>query len=73
MTVLNASKDWANCLPRIQNRFPYLQPALAPSLLQDPEAFVVYLAQTHHLTLTEAKEEVDDFLFVEGLLREVEG
>lgn len=72
MTVLRSTEDWTACLPRIQDRFPYLRPNIAPSLLRDRDAFVAHLAQTHHLTLTEAKEEVEDFLYIEGLLREVE-
>lgn len=72
MTVLQPTDAWASSLPRIQNRFPYLQLNLVPSLLQDRDAFVAYLAKTHQLTLTEAQEEIEDFLFVEGLLREIE-
>jgi hypothetical protein len=41
--------------------------------LDDRDKFVAYLARTHHLTLTEAREEVDDFLYVESLLRELDG
>ncbi|OUS36073.1 hypothetical protein A9Q94_10755 [Rhodobacterales bacterium 56_14_T64] len=72
MTVLRSTDAWITSLPRIQNRFPYLHPQLVPKLLHDRDAFVAHLAQTHQLTLTEAKEEVEDFFFVEGLLREVE-
>lgn len=72
MTVLHSAKVSDASLPRIHSRFPYLRGNLAPSLLQDYDAFVAHLAQTHHLTLTEAREEVEDFLYVEGLMREVE-
>ncbi|NRB18599.1 MAG: hypothetical protein HRU33_13790 [Rhodobacteraceae bacterium] len=73
MEVLRRIKVEAASLPRIQNRFPYLHPKLVPSLLHDREAFIEHLAKTHQLTLTEAREEVEDFLFIEGLLNEVEG
>lgn len=73
MTALRSTNVRAASLPRMQNRFPYLHPDLVPSLLQDREAFIAHLAKTHQLTLTEAREEVDDFLFIEGLLYEVEG
>lgn len=73
MAVLHSTKVRAASLPRMQNRFPYLHPNLVPTLLQDREAFIAHLAKTHQLTLTEAQEEVDDFLFIEGLLSEVEG
>ncbi|PCJ07597.1 MAG: hypothetical protein COB16_10650 [Rhodobacteraceae bacterium] len=72
MTVLRSTDVWVTSLPRMQNRFPYLHPKLVPSLLHDREAFVAHLAQTHQLTLREAQEEVEDFFYVEGLLREVE-
>lgn len=73
MAALHSTKVKAASLPRMQNRFPYLQQELVPSLLQDREAFIKHLALTHQLTLTEAREEVEDFLFIEGLLNEVEG
>ena len=72
MAVLSSTKVKAESLPRMQTRFPYLQKKLVPSLLQDREAFIEHLAKTHQLTLTEAREEVEDFLFIEGLLEEVE-
>ncbi|NIZ60848.1 hypothetical protein DL239_07665 [Sedimentitalea sp. CY04] len=72
MAVLSSTKVKAESLPRMQNRFPYLQKKMVPSLLQDREAFIKHLATTHQLTLTEAREEVEDFLFIEGLLEEVD-
>lgn len=72
MTVLHSPNVESISLPRIQNRFPYLHPNLVPSLLKDRKAFVEHLAKTHQLTLTEAQEEVDDFFYIEGLLKEVD-
>ncbi|WP_316634580.1 hypothetical protein [Ruegeria intermedia] len=37
----------------------------------DRKRFEAYLAERHHLTMTEAHEEVEDFLFTEGLNREL--
>lgn len=34
-------------------------------------AFEAYLARAHNLSLTEAREEIDDFLYLEALSREV--
>ncbi|WIY24863.1 hypothetical protein [Parasedimentitalea psychrophila] len=73
MEALRSTEVGAASLPRMQNRFPYLHPKLVPSLLHDREAFIEHLAKTHQLTLTEAREEVEDFFFIEGLLSEVEG
>jgi len=71
MAVLPSPKVKSDSLPRMQTRFPYLHQNMVPSLLQDREAFIEHLASTHQLTLTEAREEVEDFLFIEGLLDEV--
>ncbi|WP_443136559.1 hypothetical protein [Leisingera sp. ANG1] len=60
-------------MPRIKQRFPHLKASNAPSILDDRDRFVAYLARTHHLTMNEAKEEVDDFLYIESLLRELDG
>ncbi|WP_342777310.1 hypothetical protein [Ruegeria sediminis] len=37
---------------------------------QDRKRFEAYLAERHHLTVNEAREEVEDFLFTESLNRE---
>ena len=66
------SQSWADCMPRVQARFPKLRVRQAPCLLDDREAFVAYLAQTQHLTMYEANQEVSDFLYIEGLRREVD-
>jgi hypothetical protein len=39
----------------------------------DRAQFEAYLAETHNLSLTEAQEEIDDFLFVQALILETEG
>lgn len=63
---------WEAVYPRAKQRFPHLKRDTAPSLERDREAFVNYLADTHQLTLREAREEVNDFLFIEGLRAELE-
>ena len=55
---------------RIQSRFPNLEDSAMPFLKTDRQRFEAYLADRHDLTLTEAREELDDFLFVEQLARE---
>lgn len=73
MPVQAAAASWSDRIPRIKQRFPYLKVSKAPSIVEDREKFVAYLARTHHLTLTEAREEVDDFLYIESLLKELDG
>ncbi|WP_293576303.1 hypothetical protein [Phaeobacter sp.] len=72
MPVQTARACWFDRMPRIKQRFPHLETRKAPSLIDHKDDFVAYLAQTHHLTLTEAREEVDDFLYTESLHRELE-
>ncbi|CRL11296.1 hypothetical protein [Phaeobacter italicus] len=72
MPVQTACRSWFDRMPRIKQRFPHLETRQAPSLLDDKDKFVAYLARTHHLTLNEAREEVDDFLYTESLHRELE-
>ncbi|GLO70523.1 hypothetical protein MACH17_20400 [Phaeobacter inhibens] len=72
MPVQTARASWFDRMPRLKQRFPHLQTRSAPSLFDDKDKFVAYLARTHHLTMTEAREEVDDFLYTESLHRELE-
>ncbi|MGR3759351.1 hypothetical protein ACUXV3_04370 [Roseobacteraceae bacterium NS-SX3] len=73
MPVHAAATTWLERMPRIMQRFPHLQASTAPSPLEDKDKFVAYLARTHHLTLNEAKEEVEDFFYTESLHKELEG
>lgn len=56
----------------MQSRFPYLDDSAMPYSKLDRARFEAYLAETHNLSLTEAHEEVDDFLYVESLIREAD-
>ncbi len=70
MTWTNATDDWAAWFGRLKSRFPYLDDCAVPFAKRDRARFEAYLAETHNLTLTEAREEIDDFLFIESLIRE---
>lgn len=72
MTLPDLGQSWSETYPRIKQRFPFLCADKAPSLFDNRPAFEAYLAKTHQLTLTEAHEEVDDFLYIEGLHRELD-
>jgi hypothetical protein len=71
MTLPDLGQNWSDTFPRIKQRFPHVCADKTPSLLDNRAAFEAYLAKTHQLTLTEAHEEVDDFLYVEALHREL--
>ncbi|MGX9354362.1 hypothetical protein ACS3SW_04140 [Roseobacteraceae bacterium S113] len=54
---------------RLRARFPHVDDETLATI-NDPVAFVQKVAQTHDLTPLEAREEIDDLLFVESLARQ---
>ncbi|SFT50449.1 hypothetical protein [Sedimentitalea nanhaiensis] len=72
MTWKNTTDDLAAWFTRLQSRFPYLDDSAMPHATRGRARFEAYLAQTHNLSLTEAHEEVDDFLYIESLIREAD-
>lgn len=70
MTWSDLTLNWALWFKRIQTRFPHLDESAMPFLKQDRDRFEAYLADTHNLTLHEAREEFEDFLYIESLARE---
>lgn len=71
MTWSDLTKDWAVWFKRIQTRFPHLDDSAMPFLKLDRDRFEAYLADTHNLTLREAREELEDFLYIESLAQEM--
>lgn len=71
MTWSDLTRNWGDWFKRMQERFPHLDDSAMPFLKQDRGRFEAYLADTHDLTMDEAREELEDFLQVEALLREV--
>lgn len=65
--------DWPHWYERFKTRFPHLDDASMPYVGHDRQRFEAHLARTHHLTLREAREEVDEFLFTETLTHEAMG
>lgn len=65
------SRDCAATLHRIKRRFPHLDDTAMAFLHLDRADFEAHLADSHQLTLTEAREEVADFLYIEALSREL--
>lgn len=66
------TRDWAVWYKRLQARFPHLEDGAMSCARPDRQRFESYLAKTHNLSLTEAREEIDDFIFVEALILEYE-
>lgn len=72
MNWSDIQSNWAVCASRLESRFPKLDRHELWKLRRSRSSFEAYLAQSHDLTLGEAREEVEDFLFIEGLARELE-
>lgn len=70
MTWAELTANWAHWFKRIKTRFPHLDDSAMPFLKQDRGRFEAYLADRHNLTLDEAREEFEDFLYIETLARE---
>lgn len=64
------TQDWDAMYSRAKRRFPNLRDQDKSQLCKDRKGFEAYLAERHHLTVNEAHEELEDFLFTEGLNRE---
>lgn len=72
MQWTDMTRNWGTWYRRLQTRFPHLDDGAMPYAKVDRSLFEAYLAETHNLSVTEAREEIDDFLFVEKLARECE-
>lgn len=72
LTWTDLTQDWGTAFRRLQGRFPHLDDSAMPFLKLDRDRFEAYLAETHQMTMAEAHAEFEDFLFVEGLNREVD-
>ena len=70
MTWTDLTRDWADSYDRIKSRFPMLEDGDMPFLKLDRARFEAHLAERHDMTLNEAREEFEDFLFIEQLTRE---
>ena len=65
------TQDWSASYARAKRRFPNLRDQDMARVRTDRKRFEAYLAERHHLTVNEAHEEVKDFLYTEGLNREL--
>ncbi len=70
MTWTELTADWGASFQRLKTRFPNLDDGSMPFLKLDRGRFEAYVAETHQLTIEEAKQEFEDFLYAESLARE---
>jgi hypothetical protein len=70
MTWSDMAMNWGEWFGRFKTRFPNLDDSAMPFVKGDRARFEAYVASTHDLTLTEAREELNDFISVEALARE---
>ncbi|MCX8953713.1 MULTISPECIES: hypothetical protein [unclassified Ruegeria] len=70
MNWTDLTQDWNAAYARAKRRFPNLRDQDMMRVSKDRKGFEAYLAERHQLTMNEAHEEVEDFLFTEGLNRE---
>lgn len=71
MTRSDQNQNLGTWHQKIKGRFPHLDDTAMALLKNDRALFEARVADSHHLTLNEAREEVEDFLYIEGLADEV--
>ncbi|KUP92567.1 hypothetical protein [Tritonibacter horizontis] len=63
--------DLTTSLPRLRQRFPGMSMDTSLCPVTQSDAFVAALASAQGISLTEAREEIDDFLYMESLRAEL--
>ena len=56
---------------RMRARFPHLDEGALSIFKRDRACFVAHLARTHNLSINEAREEIEDFFYIETLTHEL--
>lgn len=62
--------NWQTSLKALMARFPYADEGQLTLHKDKPDALMRHLAQSHHLTEAEAREEMADWAFVQALARD---
>lgn len=60
------TQDWAAFVEELCDWFPYFEPAAVRRFRGDRAKLVIYLAETHDLTETEASEQLADWFETRG-------
>ncbi|MGH1577132.1 hypothetical protein [Planktotalea sp.] len=71
MNWSDLSVDWTTFLTAVARRFPYLDASLFRRSNTDLSTLVQAVAQSHDLTEHEAREELEDFLLIQSLSRDM--
>ena len=69
MTWSDMTQNWSEWFDRLKGRFPRIDDGAMAYLKQDRERFEAHVAATHDLTLGEAREQFEQFLYIETLAR----
>ncbi|MGB7318166.1 MAG: hypothetical protein WBC85_09395 [Planktotalea sp.] len=70
MTWTELISNWNKHLRALARRFPHADAGALGASKDGPSAMSRVLAKSHDLTVGEAREALDDFLFVQGLARD---
>jgi hypothetical protein len=62
--------DWTQAVTTLVKRFPKLDQGTLPTAPTNSDDFVDYLTHTHDLTPLEAREELRDWMTIQGLARD---
>ena len=63
------TQNWGLWFSRLKDQFPNLDDGSMPFLKLDRDRFEAHLAQTHDITLNEARDAVEGFLYIETLAK----
>ena len=67
----HVTANWIAIRDRLARRFPHADPKTLAHPPRDKGWLARHLAEAHDLTIFEAREELEDFLSVEDLARQV--
>lgn len=63
------SANWDNMVSRLEGRFPRIDRSQLAGRPRDSRALARHIADSHELTVTEAREALQDFIEIESLAR----
>lgn len=73
MTWADLTRNWSYWFKRLKSQFPNLEDSAMPFLKQDRTRFELYLAERHQMSIEKAREELEDFLYLEALQQSQHG
>lgn len=70
MNWTDLTANWGNSIRLLKSRFPHIDEKVVQDAAQDPDSVIAHLARQHDLTDSEAREELQDWAFVQSLARQ---